>query len=354
RARGESSTAILFAEKDLFDDVKEERRMRQQNRKKRTGDALGLVPPDLPKRLALGLDNATAKDNSHNNYENGLGDLPVSETELRGLMVSRLPGRVNEGSATKRRKKDLEPAMDHLINANSRGVTCRRLIVETFFGSNLDKDINHTACEPSHPQGCVRCVLTTPLVCCDLHNPTAFSFVDILPPVTIKNAARSHLSKYTMDERELALCDALEDWREAKAVAKLGSVRVMDFGAGFILPSPMIDRIIDSAHHLKLRMIDDLRKETHWSGVGLYGTEVLSIVHRIIPQPSDMPALTRMPVSARPALQPRPQVQSPPIVASAFTSEVRKNRCSACGLSGHNRRSRACLQHPDRLGKENE
>ncbi|KAI5986455.1 hypothetical protein EDC04DRAFT_2553148, partial [Pisolithus marmoratus] len=188
----------------------------------------------------------------------------------------------------------------------------------------------------SHLQGCVQCVLTTPLVCCDLHNPTVFSLVDALSPVTIKNTACSHLSKYTMDERELALCDTLEDWREAKAVAKLGSACIMDFGAGFILPSPMIDHIIDSAHHLKLQTINDLRKETHWLGVGLYGTEVLAIVHQIIPQPSDMPALIRMPIPACSALQPHPQVQSPAVVASTFTSEVRKSRCSACGLSGHN------------------
>ncbi|KAI6163846.1 hypothetical protein EDD17DRAFT_1434677, partial [Pisolithus thermaeus] len=184
--------------------------------------------------------------------------------------------------------------------------------------------------------GCVWCILTMPLVCCDLHNPTAFSFLDILPPVTIKNAAHSHLSKYTMDERELVLCDALEDWREAKAVAKLGSTHIMDFGAGFILPSLMIDHIINSTHHFKLWTIEDLWKETHWLGVGLYGTEVLAIIHHIIPQPSDMLALVRMPVPAHSTLQPYPQVQLAAVVASTLTSKARKNRCSACSLSGHN------------------
>ncbi|KAI6013021.1 hypothetical protein EDC04DRAFT_2579617 [Pisolithus marmoratus] len=116
----------------------------------------------------------------------------------------------------------------------------------------------------------------------------------------------------------------LEDWREAKAVAKLGCARTMDFGARFILPSPMIDCIVNSAHHLMLQMIDDLQKETHWSG------------------PSDMPALMRAPVpqAAHPTLQPHPQAQAAASlnsgVASASTSEVRKNRCSACSLSGHN------------------
>ncbi|KAI6113968.1 hypothetical protein EV401DRAFT_1866436, partial [Pisolithus croceorrhizus] len=92
RAHGESGMAILFAEKDLFNNVKEERRIQQQTKKKRTGDTLDLLLPDPPKRLALGLDNTTTKDNSHNNHKNGLGNLPVREMELRGLMASRLPG----------------------------------------------------------------------------------------------------------------------------------------------------------------------------------------------------------------------------------------------------------------------
>ncbi|KAI6012051.1 hypothetical protein EDC04DRAFT_2609619 [Pisolithus marmoratus] len=303
--------AILFAEKDLFDNVKEERRMQQETRKKHTGDTLDLMLQGLPKRLALSLDNTTTMGDSHNNHENKLGSIPISEMALRGLMVTGLPGQVNKGtSVMKRWKKDLDPAMDYLINAN-------------FWGIRV--------------WGCAWCVLTRPPVCCDLHNPTTFSFVNILPPATVKNAAHSHLSKYTMDKRELALCDALEDWREAKAVTKLGSARIMDFSTGFILPSPMIDCIVNSAHHLKLWVIDNLWKETHWLGVGLYGTEVLAIVHCIIPQPSDMPVLMRTPVPACPALQPHSQVQLP---ASLDGNAV--ERCS-----------HACLQHPDRLGKEN-
>ncbi|KAI6035835.1 hypothetical protein EDC04DRAFT_2604828 [Pisolithus marmoratus] len=221
----------------------------------------------------------------------------------------------------KRWKRDLDPVMDYLINANSQGLTCQQVIIETFFGSNLDKGVG----EPSICQ-------TIPLVCCDLHDPTAFLFVNTPPPTTVKNATHSHLSKYTMDEREVALCDALEDWREAKVVTKLGSAHVMDISPGFILPSPMIDHIIDSAHHLKLQTINDLQKETHWSGAGLYGAEVLAIIHCIIPQPSDMPALMRMHVPACPALQPHPQVQVPASLdgSVASTSVSESLRMQSC------------------------
>ncbi|KAI5996090.1 hypothetical protein EDC04DRAFT_2909964 [Pisolithus marmoratus] len=146
----------------------------------------------------------------------------------------------------KRQKRDLDP-----------------VIIETFFGSNLDKGVGEPSiCQtiwiitphviPLALKAVYGAFSTRPLVCCDLHDPTAFSFVDTPPPTTVKNATCSHLSKYTMDEREVALCDALEDWREAKVVTKLGSAHVMDIGPGFILPSPMIDHIVDSAHHLKL------------------------------------------------------------------------------------------------------
>ncbi|KAI5993423.1 hypothetical protein EDD15DRAFT_2166922, partial [Pisolithus albus] len=193
-------------------------------------------------------------------------------------------------------------------------------------------EYGHMACDPYRKEGCVQCIPTQPLVCCDIHNAIAFTFVDTPPSAASRNPARSHLMKYAMGTRELALLDALEDWRVAKAVTKLGAARVNDYGPSFILPSPTVDRIVDSAHHLKLRTIDDLRRETRWSGVGLYGAEILAIVDRIIPQPHDRPALTRMPASACPALQSRSGIQLPDGSAISSISDIKRNKCSACGL----------------------
>ena len=55
-----------------------------------------------------------------------------------------------------------------------------------------------------------------------------------------------------MEQKELDLCNALEDWRVMKAVEERGEACTMDYRPGFILPTMTIDRIVDSAHHLKL------------------------------------------------------------------------------------------------------
>ena len=61
-----------------------------------------------------------------------------------------------------------------------------------------------------------------------------------------------------MEQKELDLCNALEDWRVMKAVEERGKACTMDYGPGFILPTMTIDGIVDSAHHLKLRTVEDL------------------------------------------------------------------------------------------------
>jgi hypothetical protein len=141
-----------------------------------------------------------------------------------------------------------------------------------------------------------------------------------------------------MEKKEFDLCDALEDWRETKVVSERGAACVMDYGPGFILLTTTLDRIVDCAHQLKLRTMVDLLRETHWSGVALYGEEVLAIVIRFIPPPSNLPLLTQAPLLSWPALQPYSPSQGQSTARTALVSTLgaRKNKCSACGLPGHN------------------
>ena len=97
RASRGTGMAILFAEKDLFDDVHDERRNCQAKRKRE--ELSTDLPPSKWTAIAVGL--VTAQD----------------------------------GQVTKRGKKDLDVTMDHLINANFRGVSCRRIVVERYFES---------------------------------------------------------------------------------------------------------------------------------------------------------------------------------------------------------------------------
>lgn len=156
-----------------------------------------------------------------------------------------------------------------------------------------------------------------------------------------------------METKEVKLCDALEEWRIAKTVEEYGKACMMDYGPSVVLPTAVLDRIVDAAHHLKLRTIDDLRKETRWSSTALYGTEVLAVVNKSIPQPQNVTALARVTVtvpSSCPVSQPQPPHSGgqchdavlPQAQASTSSSGViktRKSRCSACGLPGHNSKS---------------
>ncbi|KAF8450851.1 P-loop containing nucleoside triphosphate hydrolase protein [Boletus edulis BED1] len=105
RAREETGTAILFAEKDLFDDVREEKRSRQEAKKRRREDTL--IDSEQPplKRVSPSINTAAGAESS-----NGRG-------------------------GGKRVKKELDPAMDCLINADRQGLLCRRKVIEIYFES---------------------------------------------------------------------------------------------------------------------------------------------------------------------------------------------------------------------------
>ena len=157
------------------------------------------------------------------------------------------------------------------------------------------------ACDPSHTEGCVCCTPTKPSICYDLDNPSLFTDIDTpIPPISIKNPTHSHLSKYKMEQKKIELCNVLEKWRLGKAVEEYGKACVMDFGPGMVLPTALLDQIVNCTHHLKLQTIDDLCKETRWSGMALYDTEVLAVVNKFIPQPQNIVMLTRAPLLAHP------------------------------------------------------
>ena len=100
-------------------------------------------------------------------------------------------------------------------------------------------------CDPSRPEGCLCCSPTKPPVCCDLdHHSQFMAFNAPIPPAQPKNAACSHLAKYKMEQKELNLCDALEDWREGKAVEERGKACAMNYGPGFILPTTQLTRLL--------------------------------------------------------------------------------------------------------------
>lgn len=136
-----------------------------------------------------------------------------------------------------------------------------------------------------------------------------------------------------MGPDEYKLCEALEDWREQKTRETHGESHLMDIGPSLVMPDEVLDRIVACAHYLKIKSVEDLKRETHWSKTNQFGIEVISLIHHIIPVPTASAVLTTTP------LQPRsiPQTLTSLPEVSLSNLALKKHKCSACGVEGHNR-----------------
>ena len=123
------------------------------------------------------------------------------------------------------------------------------------------------------------------------------------------------------------------------------------------MPNSILERVVDCAHHNKIKMLQDLKKETGWTEANRLGGKVIALIQRhILPRSSPMVStplsrqVSQVSVlsslnldSPSPLLQPTP-IASTPIVGlgqfsttSSDSGHVRHcNKCSACGQEGHN------------------
>ncbi|KIK78749.1 hypothetical protein PAXRUDRAFT_163135 [Paxillus rubicundulus Ve08.2h10] len=190
-------------------------------------------------------------------------------------------GNEKEGLPGKRQwKKELDLGIDYLINAANRaGLKCRRKVFDIcFYNSTAESD--HLLCNSNTAEGCARCCIPTPTVCCDLHNPqdfSSFSFMQSKPPAQLQC---SRLPKYTCERSDYNLHKALQDWCEDKTAAIFGWAALNDLGPSLLMTNALLDRIIDCAHHHKIHTTQDLRKETSWTDSEKYGEEVVAIIRQ--------------------------------------------------------------------------
>ncbi|KIK80902.1 hypothetical protein PAXRUDRAFT_157387, partial [Paxillus rubicundulus Ve08.2h10] len=200
---------------------------------------------------------------------------------------------------------------------------------------------DHHMCEPSIPEGCSCCSPTTATTCCDIHHPDMFNIFDTVFTQPPKLQNHSRLSKFEMEPREYELDDALEDWRNQKTKNVYGECHLIDLGPGLVMPDSVLECIVACAHHLKIRIVDDLHHETQWSGTDKFGDEVIVVIHCIIPVLLSTSALTTTPLQCR-LLTCRDMVYDTIHLSginntqSTTTVITKKNKCGACGLEGHN------------------
>jgi len=117
---------------------------------------------------------------------------------------------------------------------------------------------------------------------------------------------RSRLPQYTHCKQDFLLIDALEDWHEMKTTVVHGWTSLRDLGPSLIMTNATLERIVDCAHHRKILSVQDMRRETGWSGADQFGLEIIAIIQKhAAPLPSPFissplrPAITTAPDATR-------------------------------------------------------
>ncbi|KAG1802198.1 uncharacterized protein HD556DRAFT_1192960, partial [Suillus plorans] len=71
--------------------------------------------------------------------------------------------------------------------------------------------------------------------------------------------------------------------------AMYGDSNLCDYGLSLVMLDSVLDCIVDCAQHKKFVTIQDLHKETWWSGSDEFGGDIIAIVHCLFPVPTSTP-----------------------------------------------------------------
>ena len=172
-----------------------------------------------------------------------------------------------------RKVEEIEPALDDMINAKDSLVQCSRSPLVVYFQQNkngLLSDLwasvyyswrmclciasDHLTCQPESSNGCSRCVILPPVVCCELCNPRLFEeFARSDPKARPRRARnRSTIQDYQVGPYDMELRNALNEFREKETIKKFGLSRLKNSGPGLIMPDAVLKRIVDCAHMQKI------------------------------------------------------------------------------------------------------
>ncbi|KAF8152224.1 P-loop containing nucleoside triphosphate hydrolase protein [Crassisporium funariophilum] len=179
--RSLEATAILLAEKEHFDDERKKTDQRKQERLRKRKRLSKHGNPSPAKRLPLSnmFPPQTSAVRADDSPSSGSDAEDPSQTlaDLRARYV-------NKGETQgkfKRKKREIEPVMDDFINAGIRGLGCRCVPLNVYFENNK-ATLDSRTCDPTTATGeCLRCSLPSSRLCCDIHNPSSFQFLEVPP-----------------------------------------------------------------------------------------------------------------------------------------------------------------------------
>ncbi|KAG2060972.1 hypothetical protein BDR06DRAFT_854745, partial [Suillus hirtellus] len=299
RNMSSEGTAILFAEKEHFDEykmMKEKRKQREMPSSQNKQKAVAItnnVPP-VSTRIPTGDEQSNCSDASDEEIgvSNILNQQCHENNTMNGkqlwekMQVPREKANINQPRHKTSQPTGLEPGMDYLINADvCPGIGCQRKVLDAVF-ENETAESDHHKCNTSLKTGCLWYLITPPKICCDIHTPEHFtSFMSIIPKHT-KQPSCPHITKFSMASIDFKLVDVLEDWREDTTQKLYGQAHLHDLGPSLVMPNDILNRIVDCAHFHKIKSPTDLLKETHWSGVDEHGDDIVALILQVSPLPS--------------------------------------------------------------------
>lgn len=347
------TTGVFLVEKEHFDDekVKRAERAKKNTSKRKYAKGPGSLTLSPNKRQKIAHSTAD-KTTSANHPGSSTIDIHVdtlgsdhesesSDDEFKMLQMKYSETR-DSNKSTKKRKAEVHPVMEDLVNATHRSLTCRRTPINAFLENNkagewfprgdvrptltyMYVESTYRDCDPSQPQGCDRCRPLIPTLCCDIHNPSSFDEFFVPAAKVSRLPAKSRIPTSKMTPEDCALWIALDEWREKTTITLYGHALLQDIGSSLTMPTDILNRIVDCARVFKMKTLDDLRKETKWDGADRWGSDVISIVERLRPQ--QPPALTT---------DPAPLSTSTTMNTPATRKSRTQTVCGTCGVPGHN------------------
>ncbi|KAJ7677684.1 P-loop containing nucleoside triphosphate hydrolase protein [Mycena polygramma] len=225
---------------------------------------------------------------------------------------------------TKKKGTDrLEPALDDFINAATRQP------------ERPCTPSDHRECQPRFANGCPRCIVKSPTLCCELCSPDDFAdFARVTIPKPKQQPSRTRLADYVRDKNDCTLRDDLHLLRKERTIQTISAASFRSHGAGSIMPDEVLDRIVDCAHFYKITTLADLLRETTWHRVAEDGARVLSLISRHKPAPPPAPDTLILGTPLRAV-----NLNSAPSTSKA------PRRCGNCLQLGHNSRNRLCPKY---------
>ncbi|KAF4566198.1 hypothetical protein EYR36_011613 [Pleurotus pulmonarius] len=318
-----NATFVFLVEKEYFDHGEP-----NQAGDKRNSNTLSSEPSQDPESPAKRHRTGSVNSSTAINPETDKSDILRKELQAKYFMKD--PAKSNQ-KVKGRQKRQFDAVLADVVNAKERGINCRRIPILCAL-ENEKADSDHFDCDPVH-DGCTRCFLPLPRLCCDICHPHAFAEFDVATHRADPQPSRSRIDPKTpMNVNDIALRNSLEDWREKTAIQMYGAANFREYGAGLIMSNTVLDRIVLCGHSKKLKTGADLSQETRWTLATKYANEILALVHRhTVPTPC-APAFTHTPLERVNG----PSAAGAPIANTACSlTAKRTNKCGACGALGH-------------------